>query len=86
MLNQGIEDRICFLLEYLGFDLWNSALEKINKDKNYELIKGLKDFQEHLGGELTITLLKDIGVGFEVNEINLEIVKESIKWLKERQK
>jgi len=86
MLDQGIEDRICFLLEYLGFNLWNSALEKENIDKSLELIKGLKDFQEHLGGELTITLLKEIGVGYEVNEINIEIVKESIKWLRERRK
>jgi len=86
MLDQGVEDRICFLLEYLGFNLWNSALEKENIDKNLELVKGLKDFQEHLGGELTITLLKEIGVGYEVNDINIEIVKESIKWLKERRK
>ncbi len=86
MLDQGIEDRICFLLEYLGFNLWNSALEKENIDKSLELIKGLKDFQEHLGGELTITLLKEIGVGYEVNEINIKIVKESIKWLRERRK
>ena len=50
------------------------------------MIKGLKDFQEHLGGELTITLLKNIGVGFEVHEIDTSLVRESIKWLKERQK
>ena len=86
MLDKGLEDRICCLLEYLGFKLWNVAIEKTNKDDGLELIKGLKDFQEHLGGELTITLLKNIGVGFEVNEIDISIVQESIQWLKERQK
>ena len=86
MLDKGLEERICCLLEYLGFKLWNVAIEKTNKDDGLELIKGLKDFQEHLGGELTITLLKNIGVGFEVNEIDISIVQESIKWLKERQK
>ena len=86
MLDKGLEERICCLLEYLGFKLWNVAIEKTNKDDGLELIKGLKDFQEHLGGELTITLLKNIGVGFEVNEIDISIVQESIQWLKERQK
>ena len=86
MLDKGLEERICCLLEYLGFKLWNVAIEKTNKDEGLELIKGLKDFQEHLGGELTITLLKNIGVGFEVNDIDISIVQESIQWLKERQK
>ena len=86
MLDKGQEERICCLLEYLGFKLWNVAIEKTNKDNGLELIKGLKDFQEHLGGELTITLLKNIGVGFEVHEIDTSLVQESILWLKERQK
>ena len=86
MLDKGLEERICYLLEYLGFKLWNVAIEKTNKDNGLELIKGLKDFQEHLGGELTITLLKNIGVGFEVHEIDTSLVQESIQWLKDRQK
>ena len=61
------------------------------KKQNDEYMKSmenwsLKDFQEHLGGELTITLLKNIGVGFEVHEIDTSLVQESILWLKERQK
>jgi 3-dehydroquinate synthase len=38
-----------------------------------------------LGGELTITLLSDIGVGVEVHEMDTELVLQSIQWLKERQ-
>lgn len=86
MLKKGMEERICCLLEYLGFNLWNAAIEKRNIHNGLVLIKGLKDFQEHLGGQLTITLLKEIGMGFEVNEIDISIVEESIEWLKERQK
>jgi 3-dehydroquinate synthase len=48
-------------------------------------LKGLVDFKEHLGGELTVTLLKEIGVGFEVNEMDPSKVFEAIDWLKERQ-
>ena len=31
---------------------------------------GLREFREHLGGELTVTLLADIGRGIEVHEID----------------
>jgi len=38
-----------------------------------------------LGGKLTITLLKVLGQGFEVNEMNLPLVIESIHELRDRQ-
>jgi 3-dehydroquinate synthase len=44
----------------------------------------LQEFREHLGGELTITLLKEIGHGFEVHALNLPKVIESIYELQER--
>ena len=39
---------------------------------------------EHLGGELTITLLRAIGRGFEVHEIDLPVIIESIQELEQR--
>ncbi|MEI9865118.1 MAG: hypothetical protein WDN00_11325 [Limisphaerales bacterium] len=45
---------------------------------------GLDEFREHLGGELTITLLKQIGHGVEVHEMNLPKVIEAIHELQER--
>jgi 3-dehydroquinate synthase len=44
----------------------------------------LEEFREHLGGELTITLLKAIGRGFEVHEMNLPRVIRAIDELHER--
>ncbi|MBI4327522.1 MAG: 3-dehydroquinate synthase, partial [Chloroflexi bacterium] len=44
----------------------------------------LEEFREHLGGELTITLLKAIGHGFEVHEMNLPKIMEAICKLEER--
>jgi hypothetical protein len=41
--------------------------------------------REHLGGELTITLLRGIGEGFEVHEIREDLVIASIDWLRCRQ-
>ena len=50
----------------------------------YEVITGLREFREHLGGELTITLLADIGHGVEVHAIDEQLVLEAIAWLKRR--
>ena len=49
------------------------------------VMKGLRDFQEHLGGELTVTLLDDVGVGIEVHEIDHDLMLEAIAWLKSRE-
>lgn len=85
LLAAGEEERICFLLEHLGFKLWHPTLEKKNPQGQYEVLQGLIDFREHLGGELTITLLREVGVGLEVHEMDERLILESIDWLKQRQ-
>ena len=85
LLKPGEDDRICFLLEHLGFKLWHPSLENRNSDGALEVIVGLHEFREHLGGELTITLLSDIGVGIEVHEMDDDLVDQSINWMKSRQ-
>lgn len=84
-LAPGADERICFLLEHLGFTLWHSVLEKKDADGRYTVLAGLADFREHLGGELTITLLADIGTGIEVHEMDEALVRDAIDWLKARQ-
>lgn len=85
LLAEGEEDRICYLLEHLGFRLWHPAMEKQETNGVYTVLVGLQEFREHLGGELTITLLSDIGVGVEVHEMNEALVNQSIAWLKARE-
>jgi 3-dehydroquinate synthase len=46
----------------------------------------LEEFREHLGGELTITLLQEIGRGVEVHEMNPAKVVEAIHELRGRRK
>ncbi len=84
LLEPGEEERICFLLEHLGFKLWHPALDHYNAKGRLEVLQGLIDFREHLGGELTITLLDDIGVGIEVHEMDAQHIIASIEWLRER--
>ena len=85
LLGAGEEERICCLLEYLGFKLWHPALGKRDSQGRYQVLQGLADFQEHLGGDLTITLLADIGAGVEVHEMDQSHVRQAIEWLRRRQ-
>ena len=73
-------DRIINLLLKLGFDLFHPTL--IEKDK-INILNGLNEFREHLGGQLTIMLLEDIGKGIEVNEMNFELLKKAIDTIQE---
>ena len=84
LLAAGEEERICALLEYLSFDLWHPALAKSGAHGEWVILEGLRDFQEHLGGELTVTLLGGIGVGVEVHEIDRERMRQAMHWLKDR--
>jgi 3-dehydroquinate synthase len=84
LLAPGEEERICALLEYLGFDLWHPALGKASPSGKWVILEGLDEFREHLGGELTVTLLAGIGVGVEVHEIDTERMREAMLWLKDR--
>jgi 3-dehydroquinate synthase len=71
-------------LEKLGFDLFANELLNVDSDGNLLVLQGLEEFREHLGGALTITLLKSIGIGVEVHEMNLPKVVEAIYELQAR--
>ena len=76
--------RILGLLERLGFDLWTNELLNVDSEDQLMVLRGLEEFREHLGGRLTITLLRAIGQGFEVHEMDQNKVIDSIYELKER--
>jgi 3-dehydroquinate synthase len=84
LLPTGEDLRVHQLLLTLGFKLWNDQLETRHANGRLAVLQGLTEFREHLGGELTITLLSAIGKGIEVHEINDTWVTESIAWLKQR--
>jgi 3-dehydroquinate synthase len=47
------------------------------------VLDGLTEFREHLGGELTVTLLADVGRGVEVHEMQEPLVLAAIDRLRE---
>lgn len=73
-LNESEIERIldCFLK--LGFNISYTQM-------NAQIINGLEEFREHLGGRLTIMLLETLGKGFEVHEIDETLVLKSIDYI-----
>jgi 3-dehydroquinate synthase len=71
-------ERIFQLLFQLGFEITHPFLQ-IEKDNT--ILSGLNEFREHLGGRLTIMLLRDIGMGEEVHEIDTELLMEASRQL-----
>lgn len=84
LLAEGEELRVARLLERLGFRLWDDSLNLRDETGTRRVLAGLKDFQEHLGGELTITLLGGIGRGVEVHSVDEAAIQQSIQWLRTR--
>jgi 3-dehydroquinate synthase len=85
MLPPGGEDRVHALLKRLGFHLWHAALESRDADGHWLLLRGLEEFREHLGGELTITLLRELGAGEEVHQMDPDEILRALAWLRRRE-
>ncbi len=78
--------RILNLLEQLGFRLFADEFLNADNSNRLTILSGLEEFREHLGGELTITLLNEIGRGLEVYEMNPQKITAAIHELRARKK
>jgi len=78
--------RIVNVLEQLGCDTGNghniSLVKKLLLKRGRhgvpEVLSGLEEFRQHLGGALTITLLKRWGRGMETNEMKVQLIRKVI--------
>ena len=81
-LTEADTNRILTTLRTLGFSLYQPMLDANNSEG---VLKGLAEFREHLGGQLTIMLLKSIGRGVEVHEMDAGQIRRAIATLKEQE-
>lgn len=72
-LAPGTAGCVLGLLRDLGLPLWEDMLREED-----EVLRGLEEFREHLGGELTVTLLRGIGEGFEAHRMDDRLVRRAI--------
>jgi 3-dehydroquinate synthase len=74
--------RIERLLAALGLPRWHPALDATAPDGRPAVLAGLDDFREHLGGDLTITLLRGVGQAVEVHEVEEPLVVRALSWMR----
>jgi len=79
LISQEEVNRIINLLKNLGFTLYH---EKLGENDKLNLWDGLNEFREHLGGQLTITILEKLGKGQEIHEVDFELMKQAVDELK----
>lgn len=84
LLEGSARARLLALLEALGLPVYHPLLAAEAAGKSL-IVDGLREFREHLGGALTITLLSEIGAGFEVHDMDPEAIAASIAWLRSHQ-
>ncbi|MFT3859667.1 MAG: 3-dehydroquinate synthase [Aquabacterium sp.] len=77
-------ERLCRLLEQLGFRLWHDGLAQRDAQGRRVIMAGLAEFQEHLGGDLTVTMLDAIGRGREIHSVDADLMGTCIEWLRAR--
>lgn len=75
-------NRVLTTLRALGFSLYHPLLDA---DDSAGLLRGLSEFREHLGGQLTIMLLQGIGRGVEVHEMSTDGVRRAIATLRKQE-
>jgi len=76
MISSEALHRIISLFKNLGFPIHIPELS------DQHILKGLEEFREHLGGQLTIMLLAGIGRGIEVHEMDKDLIVSAAGKLK----
>jgi len=84
-LNPSEAERVLQLLEKLGFELYSPELTLAGDGEQLRVLEGLEEFREHLGGRLTITMLRGIGMGFETHSMDEHVITAAIRELQSRQ-
>jgi 3-dehydroquinate synthase len=69
-------ERVLRCLSDLGFALGDPALRD-----TAALFDGLEEFRQHLGGRLTLTMLRGVGDPIDVHEIDVPLMREAIRRL-----
>lgn len=74
--------RVISLVKQIGFETFHPDLLAQGRTGEPAILEGLEEFREHLGGELTVTLVPKIGQKFEVHEMDRDLILEAVEDLR----
>lgn len=81
LLDGLVARRIIALIESIGFKTYSPQLLSRTSNGELVILAGLEEFREHLGGELTITLVPAIGQKVEVHEMDKKMIVAAVEAL-----
>jgi 3-dehydroquinate synthase len=84
LLDPHARMRLFQLLRELGLPTFHPSLVAESQGESL-ILEGLREFREHLGGALCVTLLTAVGSGIEVRDMDPELIRSSIAWLESHQ-
>ena len=76
--------RILRVLDALQLTTYHPALEWRDEAGRRRVFAGLDEFREHLGGELTVLLLQDLGVGVNIHHLDESLLDQCVDELRLR--
>jgi 3-dehydroquinate synthase len=76
--------RVIATLRECGLRVWCDELTLRATDGKLAIMEGLRQFREHLGGALCVTLPQGLGNKTEVNEMDETLVEQAVQLLRER--
>lgn len=78
-------DRLVDALHAAGLPTWYPECGRRLGDGQLEILQGIEDFREHLGGQLCVTLPDGVGGRCEVHELDCSLVADCLHELERRQ-
>jgi 3-dehydroquinate synthase len=78
----GFAERVLKLYSIMGFLTHHEALEWRDGNGKRRILAGLDEFREHLGGRLTLLMIREIGTGVDVHKIDTEAYGRCIDQLR----
>ncbi len=74
-LPSAVADRTLATLQALELPIWDAALNESI------IFDGLEEFRQHLGGELTITLIRQVGEPVDVHAIDRSKMRDAMRYV-----
>lgn len=84
LLPEATAERILALIRQLGFALYAPVLEQKGADGKRDVVRGLEEFREHMGGRLTIPMIRAPGERLDVHTMDAAIVEAALGELQSR--
>ena len=84
LLDVSLADQVLRVIRGLGLGIYHPALDWRDECGRRQVLDGLDEFREHLGGELTVLLLEDLGRGVDIHQFDERLLGECIDDLRVR--